>query len=194
MEENKKETNSTKEEQKKKRGILIIIILIIAIAAAGITAAFAVKSNTAQESVEENNDKGVGMTIEEDDGEYVASDEDDAESRPGVAIPGWGTIRIAADQTDVEVDFYNPEDNKGYYYLTYEILLPDEESEDGYETIYASGLIQPGDHVRNITLEHPLEAGEYEAVIHVQPYAIEDETPTNNANFDTIIIAESLQE
>lgn len=103
-----------------------------------------------------------------------------------VAIPGWRVITIAANTTDVVVDFFNPEDNAGAFYLTFAITLAGEN-----ETLWSSGLVEPGSHVRNITLSHPVEAGEYTGcTLHVQPYFMSDKTPANNANMEFTLVAQ----
>lgn len=107
---------------------------------------------------------------------------------PGVAIPGWGKITIPANETDVTVDFYNPEENEDLYYLTFELRLPDENG--GYEVLYSSGLVKAGNHIQKITLSHELAEGTYDAVVFVQPYRMDGVTPTNNAETQTLLIVE----
>ena len=105
-----------------------------------------------------------------------------------IAIPGGGSITIPANKTDVIVDFFNPIENKDMYYLTFELCLVDD-SEQGYEVLYTSGLCEPGSHIQNITLSRPMERGRYEAFIHVQPYTMdESHTKTNNANMKTELV------
>ncbi len=104
----------------------------------------------------------------------------------GVVIPGKGSLYIPAGETRVRADFYNPAENKGLYYLTFELRLPGEE---GYETLYSSGLVEPETGVEEITLSRPLDKGEYTAVIRVQPYHMDKErTPTNNADIVTKLV------
>ena len=106
----------------------------------------------------------------------------------GVAIPGWSTITIPANSTEVTVDFMNPIENKDLYYLTFELRLKDN-SKEGYEVLYKSGLVEPGLHIQKINLSKGLPTGEYDAVVHVQPYRMnEEKTPTNNADMKTKLI------
>ena len=109
--------------------------------------------------------------------------------KQGIAIPGFAEITINADSTEAEADLFNPEDNAGLYYVTFELRLFDE-SENAYETLYTSGLVEPGRHIYSIELSRPLEKGVYSAVIHVQPYYINDKRPTNNADIKIKLIAE----
>lgn len=130
---------------------------------------------------------GVGLTVDPNASEYV---EPEVENVPkqGVAIPGWSSITIPANMKEVKVDFMNPIDNKDLYYLTFELRLPGK-TENDYEVLYKSGLVEPGLHIQKITLSRALSAGEYDAVVYVQPYRMDEQrTPTNNANMKTKLI------
>ena len=106
---------------------------------------------------------------------------------PGVKIPGWGIFKVTAGETQTNINLYNPEGNADRFYLTFEIKIPEENGE--YKTIYKSGLIEPGNSVKNIVLNEPLEAGEYEGIVHVQPYTMgENPAEVNNADMRTKIV------
>ena len=129
---------------------------------------------------------GGGLVIDPSAGDYVAP-VIDSTVEPNVAIPGWGRITIPSGTTQItSVDFYNPEENEGLYYLTFELRLPTDDG--GYISLYQSDAVPPGKHIQSITLSRPLETGTYDAVIHVQPYRMSDETPTNNANMKTTLV------
>ena len=99
-----------------------------------------------------------------------------------VSIPGWGEITLPPNTTEIQCDFYNPVENEGYYYLTFELRLPDD-SAQGYEVLYNSGLLAPGEHTQTITLSRGFPEGKYDAILHVQPYRMDGlMTPTNNLN------------
>lgn len=107
----------------------------------------------------------------------------------GISIPGWGSITLPAGQTDVTVDFPNPEANADKYYLSFALRL----KESG-EVLYTSGLVPPGLTIQHITLSRPLEEGRYKAVVHVQPYKMDEaQTPTNNADMETELIVVNPQ-
>lgn len=106
-----------------------------------------------------------------------------APQEPGVAIPGWGSMTIPAGAREVQTSMQNPEANEGWYYLTFELRL-----KDTNEVLFTTGLIPPGQYCNQVTLARPLEAGEYAAVVHVQPYRISDQSPTNNADMETLLI------
>lgn len=108
-----------------------------------------------------------------------------APQEPGVAIPGWGSMTIPAGVTEVATSMQNPEANEGWYYLTFELRLKDTD-----EVIFTTGLIPPGQYCNQVTLTRALEKGEYAAIVHVQPYRISDQSPTNNADMETVLIVE----
>ena len=126
---------------------------------------------------------GGGLIIDSGAGDYVDPTQTQTPSTPGPFIPGWGSITIPANQQTVSVDFYNPEKNEGLYYLTFKLSLA-----DTGEVLYESNAVPPGKHIQSITLSRALPAGNYAAVIHVQPYRMSDETPTNNADVKITLV------
>ncbi len=104
-----------------------------------------------------------------------------ADTADGVAIPGFDSLSFPADRSEVSVDLFNPAENEGLYYLTFELRLEDDNG--GYESLYTSGLVEPGERISAMTLSRPLERGEYNAVIRVQPYRMSSGmSVTNNAD------------
>ena len=168
--------NARERKSVRKTVCIVLAIVVVIVACLLCTRCSSCSSDTTTTTLPE------APEIDPDAGEYV--EPEPTESEPGVVIPGWVTLSLPAGTTEVSgtVDFYNPEDNADWYYLTFELLIPDEESETGYESVYKSGLIAPGLHVQSITLDRPLEAGTYDAYIHVQPYRMDDKSPTSNAD------------
>ena len=126
-----------------------------------------------------------GLKIDTNAGDYVLPVVD-SKVEPNVAIPGWGRITLPANTEYVTVDFYNPEENEGLYYLMFELRLLTDNG--GYVSLYKSDAVPPGKHIQSIKLNQTLSPGTYNAVIHVQPYRMSDETPTNNANMKTTLV------
>ncbi|HIS94793.1 MAG TPA: hypothetical protein IAC19_03370, partial [Candidatus Ventricola gallistercoris] len=56
--------------------------------------------------------------------------------------------------------------------------------------LFTTGLIPPGQYCNQVTLTRALEPGEYNVILHVQPYRMSDKTPTNNADTETVLIVE----
>ena len=130
---------------------------------------------------------GMGLTVDPYSGSFVQPEKTAAEeeSAGGIAIPGWGSIHIQAGEKMVDVNLENPIDNEGKYYLSFSVYLKDQD-----KPLAETGLIQPGESALKLSLSHPLDAGEYEAVVLVQPYRMADGSATNNAEIETILIAE----
>ena len=152
------------------------IILLIVVAVVAVCATLLIT-----QPWEGDGPSGGGLIIDSGAGDYI--DPTKAEAEQSVAIPGWGSITIPSNQQTVSVDFYNPVRNEGLYYLTFKLLLA-----DTGEVLYESNAVPPGKHIQSITLNRALPAGTYNAMIHVQPYRMSDETPTNNAELKTTLI------
>ena len=134
-----------------------------------------------------DNNAGMGLTVDPYSGSFVQPEKTAAEeeSTGGIAIPGWGSIHIQAGEKLVDVNLENPTDNEGKYYLSFTVYLKGQD-----KPLAETGLIQPGESALKLSLSHPLDAGEYEAVVLVQPYRMADGSATNNAEIETILIAE----
>ncbi len=131
-------------------------------------------------------EEGMGLTVDPYSGTYVATEKAETEEDSGgIAIPGWGSIRIKAGEKLVDVNLENPADNKDCYNMSFTLYLKGET-----EPLAETGLIQPGESALKLELSRPMEAGEYEATVHVQPYRLPDNSPTNNADIETILIVE----
>lgn len=101
----------------------------------------------------------------------------------GIQIPGYPSITLPADTQEVPVALLNPEGNPCYF--RFELVL-----KDTGESLYQSGLVAPGQAIYNITLSRPLSAGEYDAVIQITTSSLEDLSPMNGANVETLLIVQ----
>lgn len=101
----------------------------------------------------------------------------------GIKIPGYPSINLPADKTDVQVVLLNPEGNPCYF--TFEIVLDDKS-----QTIYTSKQVPPGSAVKNIKLSKPLSKGTYNATIKITTNSLVDMSPMNGANVRTQLIVE----
>jgi len=141
----------------------------------------------ATNSIENNSDSaGVGLTVDPDSGTFIEPEIEELEkSDGGISIPGWGSINITANETSVDVNLKNPEENEDKYDLAFTITLDGED-----EPLAETGLIPAGKSALKLKLTKPLEPGTYEATVLVQPYRVDDQSKTNNAEIRTVIIAE----
>ena len=159
---------------KKKSLSVFIIILLIAIII--LLVALLIPQN--------EDDTGKGVVFEPNNSSqtqgYVGT------NLPGIAIPGWGAIKLPSGVKEADVSLHNPESNQGYYDLSFTLKLA-----DSGEEIFSTGPIEPGYKCTHVTLTRELEPGEYEAIMFVQPYLQdEDQTPTNNAELEILLIVE----
>ena len=165
--------------------VAIIIIASILILVVGISIAigmiFGPSCNPNQGTPQVTSPPG-GVVFDPNAGNKVDDPENSTPQRPNIAIPGWATLTMPPNTTEITVDFYNPEANAGYYHMTFELRLVDETKPEGYEVLYTSGLVEAGKHIQKITLSRGLEPGTYQGYIHVQPYFADSMQPTNNAN------------
>ena len=112
---------------------------------------------------------GVGFDPSQTTAAEVIAEEQD--EHPNVTLPGWGAIVIPKDTKEITsgIDFFNPEQNKGYYDLTFELLV-DTDGSGNYKSLYKSDLVKSGNHIYTITLSEPLKEGTYSAKVFMQPF------------------------
>lgn len=175
-----------------KKWIVLLLLLLLMIIGTTILIVLLLRGNRGQNieqvlvSIEYSAD-GVGLVIDPD-AEAGRSSEADSAVEQDVAISGRRSMTIPANKKEVTVDFYNPEENDGAYYLSFELRLCND-SESGYEVLYTSGLIEPGNSIDRIELSRTLEKGEYDAIIHIQPYRMDEgKTHTNNADIKIALV------
>jgi len=100
----------------------------------------------------------------------------------GIAIPGYKSITIDANKTDVKVNFQNPEGNPCYFVIS--LIL-----DDG-TVLYQSKMIEPGKGLYDITLSQALVPGEYSATVKYETYSLSDQTPMNGAEVQIKLIVQ----
>jgi len=126
--------------------------------------------------------KGVTFELNAENGEQVYA----GTTLPDISIPGWTAIRLPSGSLSADVSLHNPQANEGYYALCFTLKLA-----DTGEMIFTTGSIDPGYKCSRVTLNRELEPGEYDAILFVQPYLLdESETPTNNAELEILLIVE----
>ena len=108
--------------------------------------------------------------------------EDKGGEEVGIKIPGYPSITIAKDTENVRMALLNPEGNPCYFKFV--IVL-----KDSGETIFESQYVPPGDAITDVTLTKPLPEGEYDATIMISTIALDQQTPLNGANVETVLIA-----
>ena len=150
----------------------VLIVLLLAIIAVLLLILFKPNQET----------PGQGVVFEPNDTEQANI----GTSLPGISIPGWSAIKLPSGVKEAEVSLHNPEGNAGYYDLSFTLKLA-----DSGEVIFSTGLIEPGYKCSRVTLSRELSPGEYNATLFIQPcLQDEDQTPTNNAELEILLIVE----
>ena len=107
--------------------------------------------------------------------------EDKGGAKQGIKIPGYGTVRLPADKTDVKMILLNPEGNPCYF--IFELVI------DG-ETYFKSNLVEPSMCIEDLKLTKPFEKGTYTAILKISTYSLDESlTPMNGANVEFELIA-----
>lgn len=162
------------DKTQKKKPFLIIFICIIMIAL-GLAAGIFI-SNLLNKSHDRTYDNNAEDIKEKSDDSSTSEKVAD-----NIAIPCWDTLIMVADSKEQEVNFYNPEKNKN---CDFQLSLS---LEDGTE-LWKSQLIQNGKAIYNITLNQPLEAGTYKAVMKYECFSINgSQLNGSNLNFNLIV-------
>lgn len=100
----------------------------------------------------------------------------------GIAIPGYKSITIDAGETDIKVNLQNPQGNPCYFVIS--LIL-----QDGTE-LYKSKMIEPGKGLYDITINNPLDKGEYPAIVKYETFSLNELNPLNGAEVKINLIAE----
>ena len=184
-------THRSRRRQQAKRMQLIVALLAVAVLAVGAVLIWKSTQPEATPTVTAAPTVTAELEIDPNAGALITPTP--APTEPGVAIPGWGSITLPAGVTEASTTLKNPEANADWYYLTFEMRLPTVDEETGaesYEVLFTTGRIPPGHYSNKVTLTRALEPGEYNVILHVQPYRISDKTPTNNADMETVLVVE----
>jgi len=100
----------------------------------------------------------------------------------GIAIPGYKSITIDANKTDVRVNLLNPEGNPCYFVISLSL-------DDG-TLLYQSKMVEPGKGLYDIKLLEPIGKGQYPATVKYETFNLENVTPMNGAEVKITLIAE----
>lgn len=96
----------------------------------------------------------------------------------GIQIPGYPQLAADSATGVVSVMFQNPEGNPCYFQI--DLVL-----QDTGETIYKSGLLEPGTGIENPKLGTIPYPGVYSAVIVYNTRSLTDNSPMNGASIQT---------
>ena len=160
---------------------LCIILIIMALLGGGITAALNYENWFGNSKTTQAGALKPEIDQNAEDWKGVLPNENKEVGSSGIAIPGYKSISLKANQKEQAVSLVNPEQNSCYFIIS--LLLP-----DGTE-IYKSKMIPPSKGLYNITLHKELETGTYEkAILKYECYKMDDNlTLLNGANVEVIL-------
>lgn len=162
-----------------KRTLIIIIAIILALIAGAVTLTVNWNDWFGDKPVITDTLK---PDIDPDAGDWQGAEPtDNGGASSGIEIPGYPSITIAANTTDVTMALLNPEGSPCYF--TFEIVL-----KDSGETIYTSKQVPPGKVISNVTLKRALSPGEYDAIIKITTNSTKDMHAMNGANVETVLV------
>lgn len=156
---------------KKKRLLIIIIIVAAVLAAVGII------------YIRKGQDKTVSnpsATVVPWDVDIPEEDQPKEEGK--ILLPGYSAMTMTAGTQDQEVNIGNPADNNCYFVIVLKL-------EDGTE-LFRSDYLKPGEGLKNITINQTLEAGQYQAVIEYNCYALTDKSQLNGGSAGFTLVVE----
>ena len=107
----------------------------------------------------------------------------EADNEPLFFLPAYETVTVKAGAAEVFMPLINPDVNE--YPLRFVIVLSETK-----ETVFVSELLAPSARAETITLERPLEKGEYRAVLHVEAYEADSLAFVGAASVSLLLIAE----
>lgn len=191
MKQDTDRSRRSRQRRRRKRKQMQLLIALVAVVVLAVVAVLIWQSTKSEVAPAASPTPTVELEIDPNAGELITPTP--APTEPGVAIPGWGSITLPAGATEAATTLKNPDANADWYYLTFEMRLPTVDEETGkesYEVLFTTGLIPPGQYCNQVTLTRALEAGEYNVILHVQPYRMSDKTPTNNADTEMVLIVE----
>lgn len=111
-----------------------------------------------------------------------------------VTMNGIAQINFKANQLEQNFILSNSVKNKDICFVVFTIYLDNNENgiiDESDDKLYQSGLVQPGYSVSRFNISKTLEAGEYKAIVHQQPYSYDQaRTPLNNFVVKTDLIVQ----
>lgn len=98
-----------------------------------------------------------------------------------ISLPGYDSVTLQAGTDTAYVALWNPPKNPCYF--KFSIILDE-------ETLYETGLIEPGKAVTEIKLNRTFEAGTYPIQIKIDTFDLGDkDTPLNGGLIETNLVA-----
>ncbi|HIT91086.1 MAG TPA: tRNA (uracil-5-)-methyltransferase [Candidatus Merdenecus merdavium] len=174
--------NTSNQNKKSGKNFIVIILISLVMIIAGVAVGFFISNQMNKGNPDKEYDSNVQDIRQDND--TTSSSEEYAEN---ISIPCWDTMIMEADQTEQEVNFYNPEKNKG---CDFQLTLA---LDDGTE-LWKSQLIPNGKAIYNITLNQALQAGTYKAKIKYDCFTTDGKSLNGSVMNFNLIMEEKTNE
>lgn len=112
---------------------------------------------------------------------------------PNIAIPGYASLMFKAEKKEQSVDFFNPEENTCYFHMSLVLKERDEQESENEKraqeevVLWTSEYLEPGEHIKSISLDRELDEGDYPAILKYDCFALKDERQLNGSNVELIL-------
>jgi len=161
-----------------KKKHIAIIMAVFAACAIGVGAYIALTgfNKTADIGGDSTPLGGVGFKLDESAKEYEGREPENRGGTPGIKIPGYDTVRLPSDTTDVKMILLNPEGNPCYF--VFELVIGD-------ESYYKSDFVEPSMCIEDLKLGKSLPKGTHTATLKISTYSLDESlSPMNGANVE----------
>ena len=125
-----------------------------------------------------------------DAGKKEKKDYSNIVENPNIAIPGYASLTFKAGKKEQSVDFFNPEENTCYFRMS--LVMKEEDAqeteseqstqEEKETVLWTSEYLEPGEHIKSISLDRELDKGDYPAILKYECFALKDERQLNGSN------------
>ncbi|MCI5656161.1 MAG: hypothetical protein SOT80_10915 [Candidatus Pseudoruminococcus sp.] len=158
----------------KKKTLIIVIISVVIVLALAISAFFIIKSMNNEETQADSNGVVGKVSAGWNTGLPEESKKSTESSSSGTQIPGYGTAKMKAGDTQLHLSIGNPKENNCGFYATLQL-------EDG-TVLYKSELLKPGYGLTEVPLQRTLKKGTYDAEVFYECVTLDEEqSPLNSA-------------
>ena len=161
----------------------IVIIAVVLVAAIGVGAYFIVSNMNKPDANISNGDTplgGIGFKLAEGQEEYTGQAPENKGGTPGIKIPGYGTVTLPGNTTDVRMVLLNPEGNPCYF--VFELVIGD-------VSYFKSDFVEPSKFIQDLKLTKPLLKGTHTAILRISTYSLDESlSPMNGANVEFELI------
>lgn len=169
-------------EKRNSKALIAVLIAVIAVlAGAGITMGMILINNG--DTQEQDKVQQQGIVFDNNASPYEKEVSNSNQGAAGIKIPGYPDMTISSESTDFPITLLNPEGNPCNFKFTLSL------QETG-ETLCTTNLVKPGDAIKGVTLDKPIEKGTYNLIINISTYSVDSNSQMNGAQVKSTLTVE----